>query len=225
MYVGLKQESDVFTSSADFSFENDEVTGSLFNDEEVEQAVHNSYQIHKKYIVSPIKSGMVIVDQQRAHQRVLYEQFLTNMTVHQASSQQLLFPLDLFFSSSEMDLIEELKLSLVNTGFVFEERNTDHVVISGIPVNVTESEVSMVLEQLLSDLQDGIPESSFSQNDTIAKSMAKSLAVKTGTTLTIKEQENLVNGLFACKDPNVSPFQKPTFITMRVEDLDKKFAI
>ena len=225
LYVGLKQDTDVFTSNSDFSFESDEVTGSLFNEEEVEQAVHNSYQIHKKYNVSPIKSGMVIVDQQRAHQRVLYEQFLTNMTVHQASSQQLLFPLDLFFSSSEMELIEELKLSLVNTGFVFEDTPTDHVVISGIPVNVTESEVSMVLEQLISDLQDGIPESSFSQNDTIAKSMAKSLAVKTGTTLTIKEQENLVNGLFACKDPNVSPFQKPTFITMRVEDLDKKFAI
>jgi len=225
LYVGLKQEPEFTTESTELSFESEEVTGSLFNEEEVEHAVQNVYQIHKKYIVSPIKSGMVIVDQQRAHQRVLYEQFLTNMTVHQASSQQLLFPLDLFFSSSEMELIAELKLSLINTGFVFEETNDDHVVISGIPVNVTESEVSMLLEQLLSDLQDGIPENSFSQNDTIAKSMAKSLAVKTGTSLTIKEQENLVNGLFACKDPNMSPFQKPTFITMRVEDLDKKFAV
>jgi DNA mismatch repair protein MutL len=124
-----------------------------------------------------------------------------------------------------LELIAELQLSLMNTGFVFEETQKDHVVISGIPVNITESEVSLVLEQLLSDLQDGIPESSFSQNDTIAKSMAKSLAVKTGSYLTEKEQENLVNGLFACKEPNVSPFQKPTFITMRVEDLDKKFAI
>jgi DNA mismatch repair protein MutL len=225
LYVGLKQDAEVITAMDDFSFESEEVTGSLFNEEEVEHAVQNTYQIHKKYIVSPIKSGMVIVDQQRAHQRVLYEQFLTNMTVHQASSQQLLFPLDLFFSSSEMELIEELKLSLVNTGFVFEDTTKEHVVISGIPVNVTESEVSLVLEQLLTDLQDGIPNSSFSQNDVIAKSMAKSLAVKTGTALSIKEQENLVNGLFACKDPNVSPFQKPTFITMRVEDIDKKFAI
>jgi DNA mismatch repair protein MutL len=124
-----------------------------------------------------------------------------------------------------MELIAELQLSLMNTGFVFEETQKDHVVISGIPVNITESEVSLVLEQLLSDLQDGIPESSFSQNDTIAKSMAKSLAVKTGSYLTEKEQENLVNGLFACKEPNVSPFQKPTFITMRVEDIDKKFAL
>jgi DNA mismatch repair protein MutL len=225
LYVGLKQEGDFISGNTDFSFESEEVTGSLFNEEEVEQTVNNAYQIHKKYIVSPIKSGMVIVDQQRAHQRVLYEQFLTNMTVQQASSQQLLFPLDLFFSATEMELIEELKLALVNTGFVFEDTSEDHVVISGTPVNVTESEVSLVLEQLLSDLHDGIPDSSFSQNDTIAKSMAKSLAVKTGTALTIKEQENLVNGLFACKDPNVSPFQKPTFITMRVEDLDKKFAL
>jgi DNA mismatch repair protein MutL len=167
----------------------------------------------------------VIVDQQRAHQRVLYEQFLVNMTVQQASSQQLLFPLNLSFSNNELELIAELQLSLMNTGFVFEETQADHIVISGIPVNITESEVALVLEQLLSDLQDGIPESSFSQNDTIAKSMEKSLAVKTGSYLTEKEQENLVNGLFACKEPNVSPFQKPTFITMRVEDIDKKFAL
>jgi len=225
LYVGLKQDTETITEIQDIQFESEEVTGSLFDEKEVEEAIYRTYQIHKKYIVSPIKSGMVIIDQQRAHQRVLYEQFLTNMTVNQASSQQLLFPLNLYFSSSEISLISELEQSLVNTGFVFEEVNEDSVVISGLPVNVTESEVSILLEQLLSDLQDGIPESSFSQNDTIAKSMAKSLAVKTGTYLTEKEQENLVNGLFACKEPNVSPFHKPTFITMRVEDLDKKFAI
>ncbi|HMI06135.1 MAG TPA: DNA mismatch repair endonuclease MutL [Flavobacterium sp.] len=235
LYVGLKHDTDsafenertqqTMTGTAEMQFESEEVTASLFDENEMEQVVNKTYQIHKKYIVNPIKSGMVIVDQQRAHQRVLYEQFLTNMTVHQAASQQLLFPLNLYFSTSEMELISELKVALINTGFVFEETHEDHVVISGLPVNVTESEVSIVLEQLLSDLHDGIPESSFSQNDTIAKSMAKSLAVKTGTYLTEKEQENLVNGLFACKEPNVSPFQKPTFITMRVEDLDKKFAI
>lgn len=227
LYVGLKHDTERISggNGSEMQFETEEVTSSLFDDIEVEQVVNRTYQIHKKYIVNPIKSGMVIVDQQRAHQRVLYEQFLTNMTVNQAASQQLLFPLNLYFSNSEMELIQELKIALVNTGFVFEETGSDYVVISGLPVNVTESEVSIVLEQLLGDLQDGIPDSSFSQNDSIAKSMARSLAVKTGTYLTEKEQENLVNGLFACKDPNVSPFQKPTFITMRVEDLDKKFAI
>jgi DNA mismatch repair protein MutL len=222
LYVGLKQDSEQIET---LTFENETVTSSLFNNDEVEQTIHKTYQLHKKYIVNPIKSGMIIVDQQRAHQRILYEQFLTNITVSLASSQQLLFPLHLYFSKGEMQLISELKPSLTNTGFVFEETNADSVVISGLPVNVTESEASVVLEQLLSDLHNGIPESSFSQNDTIAKSMARSLAVKTGTYLTEKEQENMVNGLFACKDPNVSPFQKPTFITIRVEDLDKKFAL
>ncbi len=222
LYVGLKQDTQ---DVSNFTFENDEVTASLFDEKEEEQTINRTYQIHKKYIVSPIKSGMVIMDQQRAHQRVLYEQFLRNMTVKQASSQQLLFPLQLYFSSNELKLLSELQASLENTGFVFEENQSDSVHISGIPINTTESEVSIVLEQLVSDLLDGIPDSSFSQNDTIAKSMARSLAVKTGTYLTEKEQENLVNNLFACKEPNVSPFQKPTFITMRVEDLDKKFAI
>ena len=225
LYVGLKNDTAAITDNELDHFESETVTSSLFSDNEIEQVVSKTYQIHKKYIVNPIKSGMVIVDQQRAHQRVLYEQFLTSMTVKQAASQQLLFPLNLYFSTSEIELIEDLKIALINTGFAFEEVHQDHLVISGLPVNVSESEASIVLVQLISDLQDGIPDSSFSQNDSIAKSMARSLAVKTGTYLTEKEQENLVNGLFACKDPNVSPFQKPTFITMRVEDLDKKFAI
>jgi len=225
LYVGLETAVDDFGENREMEMESETVSSSLFDDSDVQKIVNKTYQIHKKYIVNPIKSGMVIVDQQRAHQRILYEQFLANMTIHQASSQQLLFPLRLFFSSNEMHLIKELKEALGNTGFVFEDTSDELVVISGIPVNVTESEVSILLEQLLGDLQDGIPENSFSQNDSIAKSMAKSLAVKTGSYLTEKEQENLVNGLFACKDPNVSPFQKPTFITISVEDLDKKFAL
>ncbi|WP_412463691.1 DNA mismatch repair endonuclease MutL [Flavobacterium mekongense] len=222
LYVGLKQAGQEL---AEMTFENDAVTSSLFEENEVEQEVKRTYQIHKKYIVSPIKSGMVIINQNRAHERVLYEELLTSMTVHQASSQQLLFPLQLYFSAPEMDLLAELQSALENTGFVFEAMAADHVLISGLPVNVTESEISIVLEELLRDLQDGIPDSSFSQNDTIAKSMARSLAIKTGTYLTEKEQENLVHNLFACKEPDVSPFQKPTFITMSVEDLDKKFSV
>jgi DNA mismatch repair protein MutL len=224
--VGLKHDTETVLDHKEMHFEADDVlTASLFDENEFETVTNKTYQIHRKYIVHPIKSGMVIVDQHRAHQRILYEQFLKNMTVHQASSQHLLFPLQLFFSTSEMHLLAELQPSLINTGFVFDETNIDNLVISGIPVNVTESEVSIVLEFLLSDLHNGIPESSFSQNDTIARSMAKSLAIKNGTFLSEKDQENIVNGLFACKEPNMSPFQKPTFITMCVEDLDKKFAI
>jgi DNA mismatch repair protein MutL len=224
LYVGLPQDTETLTNATDFEDE-DEVTASLFDENQDEQQSNRTYQIQRKYIVNQIKSGMVIVNQNRAHQRVLYEQFLTSMTVNQASSQQLLFPIHLYFSKSELALLQELQLSLQNTGFQFDETQSDSLTLSGLPENVTEKQATTVLEQLISDLQNGIPESSFSQNDTIAKSMAKSLALKTGTFLTEKEQEDLVNSLFACKEPNVSPFQKPTFITMRIEDLDRKFAL
>jgi DNA mismatch repair protein MutL len=225
LYLGLKDDTDSILEGGNMQFESEDVVSSLFENDDVEKDIKKTYQIQKKYIVNPIKSGMIIVDQQRAHQRILYEQFLTNMTVEQASSQQLLFPLHLYFSKNEIQLITELQLSLTNTGFVFEANQEDHIVIVGLPSKVTESQVNLIFEQLLGDLHDGIPASSFSQNDTISKSMAKSLSVKNGSYLTEKEQENIINGLFACKEPNVSPFQKPTFITMSVEDLDKKFAL
>lgn len=224
LYTGLTeaaQDIDV----TEMSFESEEVTGSLFNDNEVEQAVQKTYQIHKKYIVSPIKSGLLIIDQKRAHQRILYEQFLTSITVHHAASQQLLFPLMLYYNKSELDLVEEMRGALENTGFVFAAFNNDHIVVSGLPVNVSESEVSILLEELINDLQQEVPDSSFSQTDSIAKSMARSLAIKTGIIMSEKEQENMVNSLFACKEPGTSPFNKPTFITVSVEDLDKRFAI
>ena len=223
LYVGLKQNTQEI---AEMTFENEEaVTSSLFEENDIEQEIKRTYQIHKKYIVSPIKSGMVIINQKRAHERVLYEEFLTNMTVQQASSQRLLFPLELFFSPNEIELVRELQLSLENLGFIFDAFAESSIVISGLPITITESKASIVLDDLLTDLQNGIVTDSFSQNDTIAKSMCKSLAVRTGTYLTEKEQESLVHNLFACKEPNVSPFQKPTFITMSVEDLDKKFSI
>ncbi len=225
LYVGLKQATEE-VEIGEIQLESEEVTGSLFDEHTIDEVSNNrTYQIHKKYIVSPIKSGMLIVDQRRAHQRILYEQFLTNITVHQASSQQLLFPLELYFSKGELAMINELKPSLESTGFVFEAFHDDRVTISGLPVNVAESEVSLLLEELIGDLQGELPENSFSQCDRIAKSMARSLAVKTGTYLTEHEQETMVNTLFACKEPNVSPFLKPTFITMRVEDIDKRFAL
>jgi len=222
LYVGLQQDTQEIDS---FSFESEEVTGSLFADDSVEKTPTSTYQIHKKYIISSIKSGMLVIDQRSAHERILYEQFLTNITVFKASSQQLLFPLELYFSTEEMQLLLQLQAVLEATGFVFDTFTSNAIQISGLPVLMVESEVPIVLEELINNLQNEIPESSFSQSDSIAKSMAKSLAVKTGTYLTVKEQENLVNSLFACKEPNVSPFQKPTFITLTVEDLDKKFAL
>ncbi|WNH11403.1 DNA mismatch repair endonuclease MutL [Thalassobellus suaedae] len=224
LYVGL--ESKGTKTNQDFSevrFESEAETVSVFkNDKDVEH-IHTTYQLHNKYIVSTIKSGMMMIDQHRAHQRVLYEDFLKNLTVKEAMSQQLLFPLQLHFSNQEIVVIQQLKDDLEHTGFMFSNIREELVEITGVPVGVPESEVSIILEQLISDVENEVPDSNFSATDLLAKSMAKSLAIKTGQSLQKDEQEHLVNKLFACKEPNVSPTNRVTFITMSVDELDKKF--
>ncbi|WP_417289686.1 DNA mismatch repair endonuclease MutL [Corallibacter sp.] len=224
LYVGLEskgtQSQQEFTS---VQFETEEKTASIFNDDKAVENSKSTYQLHNKYIVSTIKSGMLVLDQHRSHQRVLYEDFLQHITVKESVSQQLLFPIELHFSTQEIDIINQVKEDLEHTGFVFSNVTKESVEISGVPVSVPASEVSVVLEQLISDIENEVPDSHFSSADLLAKSMAKSLAVKTGQTLTVPEQEHLVNSLFGCKEPNMSPFNKTTFITLSVDELDKKF--
>ncbi|WP_282123806.1 DNA mismatch repair endonuclease MutL [Algibacter mikhailovii] len=224
LYVGLESKGN--QNQEDFSsiqFETEEHSASIFDkDIQVEQS-HTTYQLHNKYIVSAIKSGMLVIDQYRAHQRVLYEDYLKNLTVKEAASQQLLFPLELHFSTQDIEVIKQLKGDLEHIGFVFEIMSEEALGITGVPVGVPESEVSIILEQLVSDVQNEVPDSNFSASDLMAKSLAKSMAIKTGTALKKEEQEHLVNTLFACKEPNVSPTNRATFITMSVDELDKKF--
>jgi DNA mismatch repair protein MutL len=195
----------------------------LFSQEEKETETGKTFQIQKKYLLSSIKSGMVLINQSLAHQRILYEEFLESITVNEAMSQQLLFPVHISFSSTDIEMITSMKSELENTGFQFESITDEAVIVKGIPTSITESQISLILEQLLDDMKLEVPESSFSQFDVMAKSFAKSLAIKTGTTLNTKEQETLVHDLFSCKEPTVSPFGKATFKTLTLKEIDAIF--
>lgn len=219
LYTNLKQDA---TKVSLDSFETDLVASKLFDDKPKES--HTLlYQFNRKYIINSIKSGLLVIHQNRAHQRILYEQFLTNITIHQASSQQLLFPLEIKFSRDEMLYLKEIQPNLEGIGFAFEKMGVDVLIISGLPAQISESNITEILHDLIYNLQENVPEDSFSLSDSISKFMAKSVAIKSGKYLNTIELENIVNGLFACKEPNVSPFQKPIFITLTTEDLDKRF--
>jgi DNA mismatch repair protein MutL len=219
-------ESDLGKGSgfSSVSFESDTITGSIFVDtKETMDTGSTTFQLRRKYIVTTIKSGMVIIDQSRAHQRVLYERFLRNITIKKAISQQLLFPLSLSFSKSDRIIIKEIRESLHNIGFVFDVIGEEEIRITGVPLSVPESEVGIILDQLISDYQQDILVDGFSQTDVLAKTMAKSLAVKTGELLDNDSQLALVNDLFACKEFRTSPFNKSIFITITEDEIDKKF--
>jgi DNA mismatch repair protein MutL len=182
-----------------------------------------TFQIQKKYILSSIKSGAVLIHQSLAHQRVLYEDFLKSITVKEAHSQQLLFPVSISFSKDEIEMIYTIKSDLESTGFLFDEFTKESVTVKGIPTSITESQITPVLEQLIDDMQQEVPDASFSHFDVMAKSFAKTLAIKTGTVLSEIEQENLVNSLFSCKEPSTSPFGKATFKTLTLNEIDHLF--
>jgi DNA mismatch repair protein MutL len=188
-----------------------------------EDKTQKTFQIQRKYIISLIKSGVVLIHQSLAHQRILYESFLESITVKEANSQQLLFPVKISFSSQEIEMIYTMKPELENAGFSFDEFTRDSVTIKGIPTSVTESKISIILEDLLNDINLEVPDTSYSHFDVMAKSFAKTLSIKTGTFLTEKEQENLVNDLFSCKEPSISPTGKSTFKTLTLNEIDNLF--
>ncbi|MHB0756047.1 DNA mismatch repair endonuclease MutL [Polaribacter sp. M15] len=194
----------------------------LFENQQ-EVKIQKTFQIQRKYVMSLIKSGVVLIHQSSAHQRVLYEEFLESITVKEANSQQLLFPVKISFSSQEIEMIYTIKSELENAGFSFDEFTKDSVTIKGIPISVTESKITIILEELLNDINLEVPDTSFSHFDVMAKSFAKTLSIKTGTQLSEKEQESLVNNLFSCKEPTISPFGKPTFKTLTLNEIDNLF--
>ncbi|MCL7753436.1 DNA mismatch repair endonuclease MutL [Polaribacter sp. Z022] len=204
------------------SIETVEKQEELFDNQQ-EIKTQKTFQIQRKYLLNSIKSGVVLINQSLAHQRILYEEFLESITVKEANSQQLLFPVKISFSSAEIEMIYTIKTELENAGFSFDEFTKDSVTIKGIPVSVTESKITIILEELLSDIDLEVPDASFSHFDVMAKSFAKTLSIKTGTQLSEKEQEGLVNDLFSCKEPTISPFGKPTFKTLTLNEIDNLF--
>ncbi len=185
--------------------------------------IKKTFQIQKKYLINSIKSGVVFIHQSLAHQRVLYEQFLESITVKEADSQQLLFPVNIHLSKDEIEILKTVQSDLESAGFVFAPFASENITVKGIPTSITESQITPILEQLLDDVQQEIPNASFSPFDIMAKSFAKTLAIKTGTQLSENEQEKLVNDLFSCKEPTCSPFGKTIFKTFTLNELDILF--
>ncbi|PCJ98269.1 MAG: DNA mismatch repair protein MutL [Flavobacteriaceae bacterium] len=223
MYVGLGSEAEKDANFEKLTFESDVITGSIFKEEENIESSFTTFQLRRKYIVTTIKSGMVVIDQNRAHQRILYEKFLKNATVIEAVSQQLLFPLSLAFSKNDILILKEVAENLTGIGFVIKTIKEEEIIIAGLPLLVPESDVLMVLEELIANYSGNLIGEGFSQTDILSKNLSKTLSVKTGTVLDSTSQQALVDDLFACKESTVSPFNKPIYITITENDIDKKF--
>lgn len=209
------QEEDVFMPFKQ------EQKNNLFENQYIQEKT-NCFQWNAKYIVTTLKQELWMIDQHRAHMRIIYEELMKSITMESAPSQQLLFPLELEFSSADFQLLSELQEALILIGFGFEQWGFNEVVISGIPSHVKESEIRNMLDQLIADIRMGIPKNNFEQNDIIAKSLAKNMAIKAGKLLSNEEQMDLIQQLLMCKEPTKTPANQNIFIKFAQNEIENK---
>ncbi|MGB2172038.1 MAG: DNA mismatch repair endonuclease MutL [Flavobacteriaceae bacterium] len=181
------------------------------------------FQLMNRYVVSSTGMALLLIDQQRAHERILYELFLSQMTQLKTSSQRLLFPIEVELSPSQKVFYQEFSALLTEVGFSLAEVHENKVEIIGVPSLCSENKALQVFEDLFTSLENEVSESTFSQTDLLAKSLVKTLAIKRGTQLKFEEQQQLVNDLFGCKETQLSPFNRQIFVSLTREELEKKF--
>ena len=180
------------------------------------------YQLFSKYIVCPLQTSMIIIDQNRAHQRILYEDFLSSITTKKNSSQQLLFPLKIKLNATQALELENVKEIIDSIGFKFELKKNHFLEIYGSPQQCPESKIKETLETLLSGKNIDNSIKHFSQADHMSKKLAKKLAVRSGDYLEKEELQVLLNKFFDCKETQVSPFNKPIFISLEKTEIEQK---
>ena len=180
------------------------------------------FQLHQKYILREVKNGLMIIDQQSAHERVLFEKYMVQLKGSPGSSQQSLFPQAITFSASDFALVMEMEQEIKSLGFRFEIFGKNTVQVSGIPTETSANEKEL-FEGLVEQFKRNQSELSIPLRENLAQSLAKRMAIKTGQKLVKEEMNAIVRGLFSCSNPNFSPEGKSTFFVFDSSKIENYF--
>lgn len=183
----------------------------------------NFLQIQSKYILSPIHSGLMIVHQQYARQRILYEHYQVALQNNSGSCQHQLFPEVVELKPEERQLVNELLPDIKALGFDIESFGKNAFLINGTPADIQVNSAQAIFEQLIEDFQHQQKTEKLEKRDNLARSMAKNAAANHSLVTSNEETTLLIDQLFACQMPYYTPGGKPVFITISNEELDKKF--
>lgn len=181
------------------------------------------FQIKNKYIVCQVKSGMMMIDQKRAHERVLYEEFLQCLNREKSVSQADMFPFTIELNPSDVFIIREIEDDLKMLGFNFEYSGDNKITITGQPALYENNDPVQMIEILLENYKNTKENPSANAKDKVATAMAMASAIPYGRPLSDEEMGELFDSLFGCRAPNYSPGGKPVINILTLEDIDKKF--
>ncbi len=179
----------------------------------------NVFQLQNRYIISSIKSGLVLIDQQRAHERILYEQYLDRIRQHQQVIQQELFPCQVSFSPSDSDLLNDIAEDLNLIGFQLNNLGRNTFVVSGTPSGIQDTDMQSLLENLLDQFKKNLIELDVDKSTNLARSLASSLSKRSGRRLFTEEMLHLIDELFSCKAPDLTPDGRKVFTIIPVEQI------
>ncbi len=180
------------------------------------------FQVHEKYLISQIQSGIAIIDQHAAHERILYEKALRSFTERMFNSQQLLFPILLELEPEEDAVFQEVHADLKQLGFQIREFGQRTYSIEAVPAGLKRvSEIGMIRSMLEEYVE--FRQAKFEPRDALAAGFACHAAIRTGDTLTPEEMSALVDELFATKFPLTCPHGRPTVIHIKLSELDRRF--
>ena len=180
------------------------------------------FQIFNKFIVSASTSSLIIINQKLAHQRILYESFLESMFDSAEDTQKLAFPFEYILSKKQLVLFKKIDSEFKSLGFDYELYDSQLKILS-IPSQLKMNSIEEIIDNILNDEYDLNESNSLSNSDFFAKKLSKSSSIKSGKKLNLVEQEFLVNQLFSCKEPNLSPDNKQIFVTLSKNDIENIF--
>lgn len=182
------------------------------------------WQLHSRYLLAPVKSGLLIVDQQAAHERILYERALSSIAGGMAASQQLLFPIKVELAPADREIMREVEPIVRALGFDLTiPAGSAPVLVRGIPAGISVGDEQDLLADVLAQYRRNATDLRLSITDNLARSLARRSAVKPGDALGPQAARMMVDQLFACEEPFAAPDGRPTMVRFSEDELDQRF--
>uniref|UniRef100_UPI003217888F DNA mismatch repair endonuclease MutL n=1 Tax=uncultured Draconibacterium sp. TaxID=1573823 RepID=UPI003217888F len=181
-------------------------------------------QLKQRYILTPVKSGLMVIDQRRAHERILFEKFMEVLRSDTVASQQQLFPQTIELNPADSALLITMLDDLRLLGFDIREFGKDTFIINGTPGILEVSSPEMIVERMIEEYKNSPLDAKTKAKEQIAQSLAKASALEYGTDLKQEEVDHLIDNLFACSTPNFSPDGKKVLTIIPTTDIEKSFA-
>lgn len=178
-----------------------------------------TFQVENNYIVAQMSTGLMIIDQQSAHERILYERYRKQINQAAGASQQCLFPPHIQLSQADFALVMDIRDELMSLGFVIVEFGKDTVLIQGVPADIQVNNEKALFEGLLEQFKQFKSELSLDKRENLARSLARRSAIKRGSKLDMSEMEIIVGQLFACQNPNYGLSGNKTFVKIDLQQI------